>query len=81
MGRPSADHFQNLIAKAVSKLDRWKAKCLSKAGRAVLIQSHLEGLPSHTMQCFQLPASVSEKLDRINREFFWKIQVVTKDCR
>jgi len=72
MGRPRADHFQNLLAKAVTKLDSWKAKCFSKAGRVVLIQSHLEGLPSHTMQCFQLPASVSDKLDRINREFFWK---------
>ena len=81
MGRPSADHFQNLIAKAVTKLDDWKATCFSKAGRAVLIQSHLEGLPSHTMQCFQLPASVSEKLDRINREFFWKTLVVVKDYR
>ena len=70
MGRPSADHFQNLVAKAVSKLDCWKTKCFSKAGRVVLIQSHLEGLPSHTMQCFQLPASVSEKLDRVNRDFF-----------
>jgi len=52
-GRPHADHFQNLITKAMSKLDNWKAKCFSKTGRAVLIQSNLEGLPSHTMQCFR----------------------------
>jgi len=24
------------------------------------------------MQCFRLPSRVSEKLDQINREFFWK---------
>ena len=61
MGRPNADHFHPLITKAMSKLDHWKAKCFSKAGRVVLIQSNLEGLPSHTMQCFKLPSSVSQR--------------------
>jgi len=71
-GRPSSEVFQNLSHKAHSKLSNWKANALSKAGRVVLIQSNLEALPSHTMQCFQLPASLSSELDRINREFFWK---------
>ena len=61
MGRPNGDHFIPLIDKAMSKLDHWKAKCFSKAGRVVLIQSNLEGLPSHTMQCFKLPSSVSQR--------------------
>ena len=72
MGRPMDDHFTPMINKAMTKLEHWKAKCFSKAGRVVLIQSNLEGLPSHTMQCFKLPSSVSEKIDRISREFFWK---------
>ena len=72
MGRPNTDHFQPLITKALSKLDNWKAKCFSKAGRVVLIQSNLKSLPSHTMQCFKLPSRVSEKLDQINCDFFWK---------
>jgi len=72
MGRPTKDHFQPLLTKALSKLDTWKAKCFSKAGRMILIQSHLESLPSHTMQRFRLPNQVSAKLDQINREFFWK---------
>jgi len=36
-GRPPADLFQTLMSKAVAKLDNWKAKCFSKAGRIVLI--------------------------------------------
>jgi len=70
MGRPQSDHFQPLITKATAKLDNWKAKCFSKAGRIVLIQSNLESLPSHTMQCFKLPNQVTNKLDQINRDFF-----------
>jgi len=71
-GRPTLEIFQNLSQKAQTKLTTWKASSLSKAGRVVLIQSNLEALPSHTMQCFQLPASIASDLDRINREFFWK---------
>jgi len=70
--RPAADLFQNISTNATSKLDSWKAKCFSKAGRVVLIQSNLEALPSHTMQCYKLPGIVTDKLDQINRDFFWK---------
>ena len=63
--------FQGLLNKATTKREGWKANCRSKAGRTVLIQSHLEALPAHTMQCFRLPKAVINHLDRINREFFY----------
>jgi len=53
-------------------MESWKANTLSKAGRAVLIQANLESLPTHTMQCFQLPKKTTTVLDRVNRNFFWK---------
>ena len=71
-GRPSPALFQELPAKATAKLSNWKKKCFSKAGRVVLIQSNLEALPVHAMQCYKLPGKISEQLDRINRDFFWK---------
>jgi len=70
--RPNSTTFSELIDKAMNKLVGWKAKCLSKGGRSILIQSHLESLPAHTMQCFQLLAGVANNIDKINREFFWK---------
>ena len=54
-GRPGKATFKEIIDKATSKLQGWQAHCLSKADRAILIQSHLEALLAHTMQCFQLP--------------------------
>ena len=71
-GRPTPDVFQNLTTKAGAKLDNWRAKCFSKAGRVVLIQSNLESLPTHTMQCYRLPSKITDQLDSINRGFFWK---------
>ena len=70
--KPNKLIFQELIERTMTKLNGWKANCLSKAGRIVLIQSHIESLPAHTMQCFQLPISITTQIDRLSREFFWK---------
>jgi len=77
-GKPSRTTFQEIISKATDKLNGWKANCLSKAGRTILIQSHLESLPVHTMQCFHLPKHTAEQIDKINRDFFWKKSNVGK---
>jgi len=37
-----------------------------------LIQSLLESLPAHTMQCFSLPQSITSQLNRIHCHFLWK---------
>jgi len=48
-GKPKASVFQDLLSRTMTKLEGWKANCLSKAGRTLLIQSNLEALPAHTM--------------------------------
>jgi len=67
---PNCSIFQELIDRTMTQLDGWKANCLSKAGRIVLIQSHIESLSAHTMQCFQLPSVITAQVDRLSREFF-----------
>jgi len=62
--------FQDLLSRTMTKLEGWKAKCFSKAGRTVLIQSHLESLPAHTMQCFSLPRKTTTGVNKIARDFF-----------
>jgi len=69
-GKPKASLFQDLLARTMTKLAGWKTHYLSKVGRTVLIQSHLEALPAHTMQCFSLPQSISKGLNRHARDFF-----------
>jgi len=48
-GRPSNTIFQEIISKATTKGEGWKANCLSKASRTILIQFHLESLPVRTI--------------------------------
>ena len=35
-------------------------------------KTNLETMLAHTMQCFQRPSSIGKKIDKVNRDFFWK---------
>ena len=53
-GKSKASTFSDILGKATARMESWKANSLSNVGRAVLIQSNLESIPSHTMQSFEL---------------------------
>jgi hypothetical protein len=55
--------FQNILDQVHKKIDGWRAKTLSQAGRLILIKSMAAVIPSYTMSTFMLPASIYNKLD------------------
>ena len=71
-GRPTTETFSELVNKIVAKLQNWKTKYVSKAGRVTLIQANIESMSAHTIQYFQLPKETNRLIDKISRDFFWK---------
>ena len=69
-GKNIAD-FQDLIDRVQKKLQGWKAKLLSQAGRCTLISSVLQSMPLYSFSCFKIPEAVCNKLDAITRAFWW----------
>lgn len=69
-GKRIAD-FQFLVEKMSSKLQRWKSKLLSQAGRTTLIKSTLQSLPIYTFNCFKVPEAICNKMDAIIRAYWW----------
>ncbi|KAJ4818335.1 RNA-directed DNA polymerase (reverse transcriptase)-related family protein [Rhynchospora pubera] len=65
-------HFKPLIDAFQRKLDGWKARFLSSAGRLTLVKSVLSALPLHYMQVFYFPSWLIKHLDGIRRRFFWR---------
>ena len=53
------------------RLNGWKSRCLSLAGRVTLAKSALASMPSYVMQTVELPNSVCSRIDRICRNFIW----------
>lgn len=68
----SRDIWNNVIEKCEKKLTTWKRQYLSLGGRVTLINSVLDALRSYMMSLFPIPAEVSNRLDKIKRQFLWQ---------
>ena len=69
MSRSKSVAFQFILDKVVGKINGYRAKILSQAGRSVLIKSVASTIPS--MGTFLLPDSICHKLDKIFKYFWW----------
>jgi hypothetical protein len=63
--------FQGIMDKVNSKIEGWKAKSLSQAGRLTLIKVVAAAIPSYAMSTFILPANFCQKLDQSFKNFWW----------
>ncbi|CAM8993813.1 unnamed protein product [Rhodiola kirilowii] len=66
-----ADLFRAIEERTVKRINDWKHKLLSGAGRVVLIKSVLQAIPTYAMTCFKLPAMLCKKLSSNIMRFWW----------
>jgi hypothetical protein len=71
VGNSKIRAFQGIIDKVLGRIEGWKAKSLSQAGRLVLIKSVAAALPSYAMSSFLLPKSFCAELNMIFKNFWW----------
>jgi hypothetical protein len=71
MGRSKRAAFQSILDSIQSKMEGWRAKTISKAGRGVLIKAVAAAVPSYAMSTFLLPKSFCRKLDQCFKNFWW----------
>ncbi|XP_078175152.1 uncharacterized protein LOC144568653 [Carex rostrata] len=67
----NAQGFDFLVEAVSSKLNSWKSRMLSQAGRIVLIKSVLQALPIYFMATAVIPVKIIKKLNGLIRKFFW----------
>ncbi|XP_021823769.1 uncharacterized protein LOC110765025 [Prunus avium] len=63
--------FASLKEKLWKKLEGWKGKLLSGAGREILIKAVAQSLPTYTMNCFLLPKGFCDELNSVVAKFWW----------
>jgi hypothetical protein len=63
--------FQDIFTRVLGKIEGWRAKTLSQAGRTVLIKATASSIPSYTMSTFLLPKSFCTALDKSFKDFWW----------
>ena len=60
-----------ILEKMERRLVGWKRLYLSKGGRVTLIKSTLSNLPTYFLSLFPIPASVANRIERLQRNFLW----------
>ena len=67
----SVKMWDSVVEKFERRLAGWKSNLLSMGGRVTMIKSVLACLPVYFMSLFQIPLSVKDKLDKLQRRFLW----------
>jgi len=66
-----AASWQPVITKIKQRLATWRANCLSRAGKLVLIKAVLNSLPIYFLSLFKMPRKVANEIIRIQKRFLW----------
>ncbi|KAL0405109.1 UNVERIFIED_CONTAM: hypothetical protein Slati_3824800 [Sesamum latifolium] len=72
VGRSKRDVFEGIKDRFWQKINGWATNKLSQAGRAVLIKSVLQVVPSYVMNYFEIPESFLKELEGMMGNFFWQ---------
>ncbi|KAL8142510.1 hypothetical protein V2J09_015542 [Rumex salicifolius] len=70
-GRMSRECYSVLLDKVSKRLQGWKARSLSLAGRVTLATSVLSSLSLYTMQTSYIPRIVCDDIDKMIKGFVW----------
>ncbi|CAN6553756.1 unnamed protein product [Malus baccata var. baccata] len=70
-GRSKVKGLVFIREKILGKVQGWKHKLLSSAGREVLIKAVVQALPAYPMYIFKFPASVCHDFDSLVADFWW----------
>ena len=71
IGRSKYHTFSYLKDRIWKKLQGWKGKMLSRAGKEILIKAVAQSILTYTMSVFQLPLKLCDELDAMCAKFWW----------
>ena len=74
IGKSKAKAFAFLKQKIWSRIQGWKEKLLSKAGKEILIKAIAQAIPVYAMSCFYLTKSVCDELTTMVLHYWWAQQ-------
>jgi hypothetical protein len=71
VGRSKMKTFESIQSRVRKKLDGWKEKFLSHAGKEILLKAVVQAIPTYNMGVFQLPKKLCSNLNSLMSRFWW----------
>ncbi|GAU33843.1 hypothetical protein TSUD_393510 [Trifolium subterraneum] len=72
VGRSKKAIFSYIKDSIWKRINSWRGRALSKAGKEVMIKSVLQAIPSYVMSMFILPASLIDDIEKMINDFWWR---------
>jgi hypothetical protein len=80
LGATKSKEFQYLKDKIWLRIQGWKEKLLSKAGKEILIKAVALAIPTYAMSCFDLTRSLCEEISAMICRYWWSNQDERNKC-
>ena len=71
IGRSKKSIFNGLKERITQRLQGWKERFISKAGREILIKAVAQAIPTYAMNCFRLPKSWCDEVNGLIARYWW----------
>ncbi|KAL0462147.1 UNVERIFIED_CONTAM: putative mitochondrial protein [Sesamum latifolium] len=71
VGRSRRGVFAYIRDRIWKKLQGWSGRNLSQAGKAIMIKSVVQAIPTYAMSVFRLPNSLLGEVQSMASNFFW----------
>jgi hypothetical protein len=74
VGKPRTNTFAYLKERVWQRIQGWKEKLLSSAGKEVLIKAVAQAIPTFAMGCFDITKEMCEKISTMIARYWWSNQ-------
>ena len=71
VGRNERASLTYIKERVWAKLQGWKEKLLSQAGREILLKAVVQAIPTFAMSCFKLPVGLCKEIEMQIRKVWW----------
>jgi hypothetical protein len=71
IGRSRVRSFKSIEGRIWERLNGWKEKFLTQAGKEVLLKVVIQAIPTFAMSVFQLPKVLCNKINSLMARFWW----------
>jgi hypothetical protein len=71
IGRKKKEVFSYIKDRVWKRINSWRGRALSRAGKEIMIKSVLQAIPSYVMGVYLLPDSTIKDIERMMNSFWW----------
>lgn len=72
LSRNKSVAFGYIKDKLSQRILSWESRCLSKAGKELLLKTVAQAIPAYAMGIFLFPISLCQDMERLMAKFWWK---------